>query len=113
MPRPWMHHGKELAMPTLDWIGKKKMVNHHRDVSFRVLEKKYTYRDVSLGQSPLAQHDDCHSDDNEHCHSERSEESTDVSAAPQHDYYLGKHNGAGYWFYYKKARKPCSIWTLC
>ena len=30
-------------MPTLDWIGKKKVVNHHLDVPFRVLEKKYTY----------------------------------------------------------------------
>lgn len=30
-------------MPTLDWIGKKKVANHHLDVPFRVLEKKYTY----------------------------------------------------------------------
>lgn len=30
-------------MPTLDWIGKKKVVNHHLDVPFRVLEKKYIY----------------------------------------------------------------------
>ena len=30
-------------MPTLDWIGKKKVVNHHLDVPFRVLEKKNTY----------------------------------------------------------------------
>ena len=30
-------------MPTLDWIGKKKVINHHLEVPFRVLEKKYTY----------------------------------------------------------------------
>lgn len=30
-------------MPTLDWIGKDKVINHHRDVPFRVLEEKYTY----------------------------------------------------------------------
>lgn len=32
-------------MPTLDWIGKKKVVNHHLDVPFKVLENKYTYSD--------------------------------------------------------------------
>lgn len=25
-------------MPTLNWIGKEKIVKHHHDVSFRVLE---------------------------------------------------------------------------
>ena len=30
-------------MPILDWIGKNKVINHHLDVPFRVLEKKYTY----------------------------------------------------------------------
>lgn len=30
-------------MPTLDWIGKKKVVNHHLDVPFKVLEKKYDF----------------------------------------------------------------------
>lgn len=30
-------------MPSLDWIGKKKVVNHHLDVQFRVLEKKYDF----------------------------------------------------------------------
>lgn len=30
-------------MPTLDWIGKKKVVNHHLEVPFRVLEKKYDF----------------------------------------------------------------------
>lgn len=26
-------------MPTLEWIGKEKAVNHHLDVPYRVLEK--------------------------------------------------------------------------
>ena len=34
-------------MPTLDWIGKDKVVNHHMDVPFRVLEKKYSYGEDS------------------------------------------------------------------
>ena len=27
-------------MPTLEWIGKSKVISHHRDVPFRVLERK-------------------------------------------------------------------------
>ena len=30
-------------MPTLEWIGKEKVINHHQDVPFRLLDKKYTY----------------------------------------------------------------------
>ena len=30
-------------MPTLDWIGKDKVVNHHLDVPYRVLERVYSY----------------------------------------------------------------------
>lgn len=36
-------------MPTLNWIGKDKVVNHHLDVPFRMLEKKYTF--ASEGQN--------------------------------------------------------------
>ena len=31
-------------MPTLNWIGKDKVVNHHTEVPFRVLEHKYGFR---------------------------------------------------------------------
>ena len=31
-------------MPTLTWIGKDKVVNHHHDVPYRVLEHKYGFR---------------------------------------------------------------------
>lgn len=30
-------------MPTLDWIGKDKVVNHHQAVPYRVLERKYSF----------------------------------------------------------------------
>lgn len=30
-------------MPTLHWVGKEKVVNHHHDVPFRLLDKKYSF----------------------------------------------------------------------
>lgn len=33
-------------MPTLDWIGKDKVVTHHLDVPYRVLDRKYTFGDT-------------------------------------------------------------------
>ena len=35
-------------MPTLTWVGKDKVVNHHHEVPFRVLNKQYTF-DASPG----------------------------------------------------------------
>lgn len=32
-------------MPTLHWIGKDKVVNHHQEVPYRVLEHRYGFRD--------------------------------------------------------------------
>lgn len=32
-------------MPTLNWIGKEKVVSHHQDVPYRVLEHKYGFTD--------------------------------------------------------------------
>ena len=31
-------------MPTINWIGKDKVVNHHLDVPFYTLEHKYGFR---------------------------------------------------------------------
>jgi len=31
-------------MPTLHWIGKEKVVNHHLDVPYRVLEHSYGFK---------------------------------------------------------------------
>ena len=30
-------------MPTLEWIGKEKVINHHMDVPYRVLNRVYSY----------------------------------------------------------------------
>ena len=30
-------------MPTLNWIGKDKVVNHHLEVPFHVLERQYSF----------------------------------------------------------------------
>jgi len=30
-------------MPSLNWIGKDKVVNHHLDVPFRILDHKYGF----------------------------------------------------------------------
>lgn len=56
-------------MPTLEWIGKKKVVNHHLDVPYRILEKKYTFtaQGVILNER------------------EESPSQRAVSAVPQHD----------------------------
>ena len=45
-------------MPTLTWIGKDKVVTHHNDVPFRVLEQQYTFGETDThtadtpGQTP-------------------------------------------------------------
>ena len=30
-------------MPTLEWIGKDKVINHHQQVPFRILERQYSF----------------------------------------------------------------------
>lgn len=37
---------KTSHMPTLTWIGKEKVVNHHLDVPFRVFDRQYTFGDT-------------------------------------------------------------------
>jgi len=42
-------------MPTLEWIGKSKVINHHQEVPFRVLERKYSFSEESYsGFNPLS-----------------------------------------------------------
>ena len=36
-------------MPTLNWIGKDKVINHHLDVPFRVLEHRYAFGEPDSG----------------------------------------------------------------
>lgn len=41
-------------MPTLSWIGKEKVINHHRDVPFKILEHKYSFSaDIGESEEPL------------------------------------------------------------
>lgn len=37
----------EYKMPMLKWAGKEKVVNHHNDVPFRVLERKWAFGDAA------------------------------------------------------------------
>ena len=39
-------------MPTLHWIGKEKVINHHLDVPFRVLKHQYTFDNGTQKASP-------------------------------------------------------------
>ena len=34
---------EERPMPTLEWIGKEKVINHHQEVPFRVLDRQYSF----------------------------------------------------------------------
>ena len=38
-------------MPTLHWLGKEKVINHHLDVPFRVLDEQYRYGAPDSGNS--------------------------------------------------------------
>lgn len=42
-------------MPTLHWIGKDKVINHHAEVPFRVLEHQYGYRGENPGDKSETQ----------------------------------------------------------
>lgn len=39
-------------MPSLHWIGKEKVINHHLDVPYRVLDHQYTYNGASSASAP-------------------------------------------------------------
>ena len=32
-------------MPVLDWLGKDKIIDHHQEVPFRVLERRWSFGD--------------------------------------------------------------------
>jgi len=36
-------------IPTLNWIGKDKVINHHQDIPFKVLERRYSYGSEDSG----------------------------------------------------------------
>ena len=41
-------------MPTLNWIGKEAVINHHQKVLFRTLTKKYTFSSKSISNEQSA-----------------------------------------------------------
>ena len=45
-------------MPTLNWIGKDKVVNHHLDVPFRTLERQYTFAPSGTDDGNMIIHGD-------------------------------------------------------
>lgn len=40
-------------MPTLNWVGKDKVINHHQEVPFRVLDHKYGYTPDGKQEAPV------------------------------------------------------------
>jgi adenine-specific DNA-methyltransferase len=40
-------------MPTLEWIGKNKVINFHQEVPYRVLEKKYSFNQNDIYKSDI------------------------------------------------------------
>jgi adenine-specific DNA-methyltransferase len=64
-------------MPTLHWIGKERVINHHLDVPFRVLEYKYIFDNGTQTEAPIL-----------------------VDKARV--LFLGKHNDTAYYFHYEQ-----------
>lgn len=49
-------------MPTLNWIGKDKVINHHQDVPYKVLEQQYTYSNGSETDGFISENKIIHGD---------------------------------------------------
>jgi len=49
-------------MPTLHWIGKDKIVNHHQEVPYKILEKQYTYKDGNQSKEGQSENKIIHGD---------------------------------------------------
>jgi adenine-specific DNA-methyltransferase len=45
-------------MPTLNWIGKDKVINFHQKVPYRFLDKKYTYNSENEKSNNMIIHGD-------------------------------------------------------
>ena len=45
-------------MPTLSWIGKEKIINHHNDVPFKLLKKQYSYGNNNKADDNIIIHGD-------------------------------------------------------
>lgn len=49
-------------MPTLNWIGKEKVINHHQDVPYKTLEPQYTFADGKESKEDTSQNKIIHGD---------------------------------------------------
>lgn len=49
-------------MPTLHWIGKDKVINHHQDVPYKILEKQYTFNNGAESQEGVSENKIIHGD---------------------------------------------------
>ncbi len=50
----FVHLDAQKSMPTLHWIGKEKVINHHLDVPYRVLEHRYTFNHIGTSTSSVS-----------------------------------------------------------
>ena len=93
-------------MPTLEWIGKNKVVNHHQEVPFRVLERQYSFDEQG-------QHTENNDSENMIIHGDNLEAAEKWGLTPRRvNYYCagGRISGAvkmaGVWLIPKTAEKP-------
>ncbi|WCO01722.1 site-specific DNA-methyltransferase [Psychroserpens ponticola] len=49
-------------MPTLNWIGKEKVINHHQDVPYKTLEPQYTFTNGKVSKTATSQNKIIHGD---------------------------------------------------
>lgn len=49
-------------MPTLNWIGKEKVINHHQDVPYKILEPQYTFANGKESEGATSQNKIIHGD---------------------------------------------------
>jgi len=49
-------------MPTLNWIGKEKVINHHQDVPYKILEPQYTFSNGKEDKNTTSENKIIHGD---------------------------------------------------
>lgn len=49
-------------MPTLNWIGKEKVINHHQDVPYKILEPQYTFSNGKVNKNTTSENKIIHGD---------------------------------------------------
>ena len=49
-------------MPTLNWIGKEKVINHHQEVPYKILEHQYTFDNGKEQKDSLSENKIIHGD---------------------------------------------------